>query len=464
MKKRIFLITCTFSLSFITMGILSLFSVKKLYTYIDYSNLMDHSGFVIEKIYSIEQGIRDLDRTERGYTVTKDTMFQRLANTAIDTLYKSVAELKSLTLENAKLQRNIVLLNATIANRIYALRFNMNYVDTCDPAKVAKHFYDSRSMMLECAKLLKSIHDAEDILKEERYKEEQFYEKITTNSITWLLVIFFCITVLLFFQLAKELKGRIHYQEELQARVVDLQRSHGELQEIAYAASHDLQEPLRKIQVFSNMLIYFKNDRSVDEYLENLKKINNSAKRMQSLITDLMSLTSLTKIDEAKKEINLNRMLKFIISNMEERIAEKSGAVVVKLLPIISGYENQLKILFNALLDNALKFSRKGISPVITISCDIVLGHELNDINVSMEHKKFHCICVSDNGIGFEKQFIAKMFQIFQRLHHVEDGYDGKGIGLAICRRVMANHEGYILASGAPDIGATFKLFFPLEG
>ena len=123
-----------------------------------------------------------------------------------------------------------------------------------------------------------------------------------------------------------------------------------------------------------------------------------------------------------------------------------------------------MKILFTALLDNSLKFTREGVKPVIGLSCEIITGHELSEINPNLLHKKFYRITVSDNGIGFDNKFMDKIFQVFQRLHPQQSEYDGKGIGLAICQRIMANHEGYILGHGAPDMGAKFKLFFPVEG
>ena len=184
---------------------------------------------------------------------------------------------------------------------------------------------------------------------------------------------------------------------------------------------------------------------------------------MQVLISDLMALTNLANTDEPKTSIDLNRMLQYIIVDFESKIAEKEASVQIQELPEIRGYDNQLKILFNALLDNSLKFTRKGVHPVISICCDLMSGHELSTVNPNLLHKKFYRITCSDNGIGFDNQFINKIFRIFQRLHTQESAYEGKGIGLAICQRIMANHEGYIIAHGETGLGAQFKLFFPVE-
>ena len=463
MKKRLLLIAVAFSVSFVLMGILSLFSIQRLNMYINYSDLMDHSGFVMEKIYDAEKGIRDIDRSERGYMITKDTMYIRFLNNSVDSLRHSIAALRNLTKDNADLQKNITSLNAAVALRVNAARENIHYTDTAAESSPSHFYYDSRQLMLNCSNILHTIHQSESELKATRYKEEYFYEQLTTSSIRWLLIIFCIVTLFLFIILIKELRGRMHFQDELQAKVIDLRRSHSELQEIAYVASHDLQEPLRKIQVFSNMLLYVRSAKNENNYQENLERINNAAMRMQSLIKDLMSLTSLTKIDEARTNIDLNRTLQFIVMDMEQKIREKDAMVEIKLLPPVNGYEQQLKILFNQILDNSLKFSRNGIKTIITVSHDVINGHELESINPNLLNKKFNRITISDNGIGFDQQFITKMFGIFQQLHQQEAGFEGKGIGLALCLRIMANHEGYITAQGEPDMGAKFKLYFPVE-
>ncbi len=317
--------------------------------------------------------------------------------------------------------------------------------------------------MLECSRQLRAMRLSENKLLAERSRGQQFYQALTTSTLKYLLVIFCIITLILFSIMIKELRERIRYQEELQAKVIDLRRSHNELQEIAFAASHDLQEPLRKIQVFSNMLLYKNVDGLKDENRVTLERINTSANRMQVLISDLNALTSLTKIDGAKESVDLGVVCQYILFDLEEQVKEMGANVEVYALPVIKGYRNQLTILFRALLDNSLKFTREGIKPVITISYEIINGHELEEINPNLMNRKFYRIICSDNGIGFDNQFISKIFQIFQRLHPQQSKYDGKGIGLAICQRIMANHEGYIMAHGQPQMGAKFKLFFPVE-
>ena len=463
MKKRLLLIIITFSVSFISMVALSLFSMERFTTFTKYSDLVDHTNVVITRLYKMELHIRDIDRSERGYMITNDTMYLRFLNNAVDSIYSSISALGIITADNPKQQHNISLLKISAALRIAAARENIAYVDTAAKAGPSKYYFDSRQLMIECSRVLKTIHDEENMLLKERFKEEQIYQKLTTTTLQYLLVVFCIITLILFSIMIKEFRGRMRFQEELQAKVIDLKRSHNELQEIAYAASHDLQEPLRKIQVFSDMLLYQKEGTTDQDNKEVTGRINISANRMQLLISDLMALTSLTSTDERKTTIDLNRMLHYILIDIDDKIKAKVASVEVQPLVVIKGYDNQLKILFKALLDNSLKFTREGVKPVIIISCDVMNGHELSAINPNLLHKKFYRITCSDNGIGFDNQFISKIFKIFQRLHTQESEYSGKGIGLAICQRIMANHEGYILAHGEPGMGAQFKLFFPIE-
>ncbi|NDC41388.1 MAG: hypothetical protein EBZ77_07550 [Chitinophagia bacterium] len=464
MKKRLGLIIVTFILSLLLMGALSLSSVKRLTTYISYSNQMDRANMVLMRMYDVEKDMRDIDRTERGYMLMHDTLFIRLINLSVSNVRTHLDSLEWETRDDEEIQKKIRLIRANTALRIDALHRNLYFADTSVVIHRPVNYHETRSIMTEIAYLLRDMHNKQVKLRAERWREEQFYESITTPSITWLLVVFCAATCLLFGLLIREFIARNHYQDELQAKIADLSRSHTELEEIAYVASHDLQEPLRKIQVFCNMLQYKNADISSPVYADNLRRISAAANRMQALITDLMKLTSLTKTGQVPEVCDLNRMLYFVVQDLDEELTATGGKIDLKLLPDTNGYPDQLRILFREILQNALKFRHSERAPEIVVSCTTVSGDELSEVNSNLRHKKFFRIEVTDNGIGFDSQFTAKMFQIFQRLHHNESGYDGKGIGLAICQRIMANHDGYILAEGKPGVGATFKLFFPTEG
>lgn len=461
MKKRLLAITFAFCISFVAMVALSLYSMQRFTTFASYSDQVNHSNSVIICLSKAEISLRDIDRTERGYMLTQDTMYVRFMNNAVDSINKAILQLQQMVADNEQQQKSITLLKGNVAIRIAALRDNISYVDTAKSTAPSKYYFDSRQLMIECSRMLRAIKLEENILLKERFEIKQFYQQLANRTLIFLLCVFCLVTLVLFIFMIRELRTRMIFQEELQAKVMDLKRSHSELEEIAYAASHDLQEPLRKIQVFSNMLI-LGNTVADEKAKETLHRINSSAGRMQVLITDLISLTNLTKIDELRSPADLGRVMEYVLIDTDEVIKEKNALVEVLPLPVIDGYYNQLKILFKALLDNSLKFTRDGVRPIINISTEIVSGDELAEVNPNLKHRRFYRITFSDNGIGFDNIFIKKIFRIFQRLHNHDAAYEGKGIGLAICQRILANHEGYILASGIPNVGAQFKLYFPL--
>jgi signal transduction histidine kinase len=462
MKKRLLTIVIAFAASFILMVVLSLFSLARFEMYTDYTNQVEQTNQVITALYRTEVNLKDLDRAERGYTVTRDTSHANFLNATIDSLRPALAALEALTKGNDRQSRNMAMLKSNIALRITYARQNMEYIDTAQSMEPSPYFFEGRKVMRDAAAIIRVMHENQKIALDERFKNQKDYQQLTSHSLRYILVIFCILTLLLFVLLTQALRGRLRFQKELQARITELDRSHGELGEIAYAASHDLQEPLRKIQVFSNMLS--RQPRTEGDTRDKLERINTAAEQLQELIAALMSLTTLNKESEPKTNVDLNGVLNAVVTEMSEQIAAAHATVNIKPLPRIEGFRDQLQMLFTALLDNALKFSREGVAPVITVFYDLTDGSELADINADLANRKFHRVTCEDNGIGFDNKFSDKLFRLYQTLHNPNEGYKGKGTGLAISRRIMSNHDGYIIARGAPDQGAKFKLFFPVEG
>jgi signal transduction histidine kinase len=463
MKKRLRLIIILFSISFVVMAGLSFFSVDKFSSLINYSTLVDHSNKVIQELYKVEGVSKDLDRAERGYMLTHDTMYQRLLYTSIHRLNPLIDSLRLLTKDNTSEQNNLILIKSAIALRLNNIRDNMAYMDTAKTSVISPYYYHGRESMKECMSALNTMYNEESLLLGERVENKIIYQKITSSTLRYILLFFCTITIILFILMIRELKRRVAFQDELNNKLTDLERSHSELEQIAYAASHDLQEPLRKIQVFINRLLYLKKEHIDEESRDTMMRITAAAVRMQDLIEDLVNLTSLTQQQTERQAVDLNKILKHALSELSEKSEQKNAIINQEVLPTITGYPNQLQILFKALLDNSLKFTREDVQPIISVRSDIVSGEELTDINPKHSEQKFYRITISDNGIGFDNKFTHKMFQIFQRLHNQHSEFHGKGVGLALSQRVMANHNGHILAYGHSDVGATFKLFFPIE-
>lgn len=232
--------------------------------------------------------------------------------------------------------------------------------------------------------------------------------------------------------------------------------SNEELSQYAYVASHDLQEPLRKIQVYSDMLI--KQKSTSEENKPVVTKIVQSAERMTLLIKDLLNFSRLTKAEESTASVDLNETLKDIVKDFELLISEKKATLNVGKLPKVAGVGLQMNQLFYNLISNSLKFTNPDVPPEINIEASELTGEKLSQyINKVIAGKTYYHITVKDNGIGFETKHADQIFEVFKRLHG-KDVYPGSGIGLALCKRIVNNHSGVLFTESEPGIGTTFHI------
>ena len=464
MKRKLRLIIIAFAVSFVIMAALSMYSLQQFSALTNYSNQVDHTNRVITQLYRLESLIKELDIKEQEYMLNKDSNYIASIYRTIGFMPPVIENVEALVQGNEIQRQTLIILKSSISLRISDLKDNLSYIDSTKSSTASRHYYKGRIREVESVKHIADMLKRENSILQEKFDSKKYYEQITTNTMIYLLLVFGLVTTALFLVMVKELKIRLAYQEELQIKVADLTRSHAELEQIAFAASHDLQEPLRKIRVFGNRLSLLKTDEaSADEANDIIARINAAAARMQELIDDMVNLTSLIKEEGEKETVDLNHTLKHVLTDMEDKVKSSNAVIHREVLPELVGYPRQFYILLKSLLDNSLKFTREGVDPIIAIRADKTMGDELMHVDRELASKQFYRITVSDNGIGFDNKFISKMFRIFQRLHNQESEYEGKGIGLAICQRIMVNHKGYIIANGHPDVGATFKLFFPVE-
>jgi PAS domain S-box-containing protein len=232
------------------------------------------------------------------------------------------------------------------------------------------------------------------------------------------------------------------------AYAAQLERSNRELEEFAFVASHDLQEPLRKIQAFGERIVIMNKDKLDDESEDYLLRLSRAAERMRSMIQDLLSLSRVTTHGVPFERLNLNRLVEEVLSDLELQVEQSGGVVEVENLPAIQGDPTQIRQLFQNLIGNALKFHRPGVPPHVRLYAESPPG-EQNAI-----------IYVKDNGIGFDQQYLERIFLPFQRLHGRGE-YEGSGIGLAVCRKIADRHGGSITATSQPDQGTTFIISLP---
>jgi len=237
-----------------------------------------------------------------------------------------------------------------------------------------------------------------------------------------------------------------------------LEKSNHELEQFAYIASHDLQEPLRKIQTFADMVKEHLDDSELTEKYFN--KIYSSAKRMSSLINDVLNYSRLTKTGEQFQKTDLNKVLKDVLSDYELLIEQKQATVTYSDLPTIKGIPLQLHQLFANLISNSLKFS--DTNPAIKIIATMLLPSEMANYPQLQPGSEYVKLVFTDNGIGFEQQYAEQIFIIFQRLNNLRN-YSGTGIGLALCKKIVDHHDGIITAKSAPGAGAAFTIILPLN-
>ncbi len=248
---------------------------------------------------------------------------------------------------------------------------------------------------------------------------------------------------------------------EMERLVSELTRSNKHLEEFAYAASHDLKEPIRKIHTFADRLkprlAAYMNEEEQNMY----ERMQNAAYRMQQLVEDLLEYSYISSTSDSKKPTDLNEKLQLAINDLEISIEDKKAKIKSDKLPVIFANGRQMQQLFLNLLSNSIKYSKPNVPPEITITTKEVRAGDYKEFGVTGDANTiYHLIEIKDNGIGFDKEESEKIFAMFHRLHGRSD-YSGTGIGLSIVRRVIENHEGYIWAEGISGEGSTFKFLLP---
>ncbi|MCU7552033.1 PAS domain S-box protein [Chitinophagaceae bacterium LB-8] len=249
-------------------------------------------------------------------------------------------------------------------------------------------------------------------------------------------------------------------EKELREKNLALQQSNEELASFNYIASHDLQEPLRKIQTFGNFLEETETGLT-DQGKSSLKRMQMAAARMRTLINDLLAFSRVSMVKEEMEQVDLNEVLEQAKSSLRTALNEKGARIDGCELPKVQGVSFQLQQLFENIIGNAVKYCEPGQTPVVTITTKEVSTEQAEALGL-LPGWTYHCISLQDNGIGFEQQYADKIFELFQRLH-TKSEYPGTGLGLAICKKIVQNHGGHIQAVSNPGDGAVFEIFLPAE-
>lgn len=262
-----------------------------------------------------------------------------------------------------------------------------------------------------------------------------------------------------FAKVTRDLTERKEAEESLKAFATQLQQSNQQLEQFASVASHDLQEPLRKIQAFGDRLQKHCGEALDDQGREYLARMQKAAARMRTLINDLLAFARLTTKAKPLTGVNLAQVAQEVVSDLEERIRETGGRVEVGNLPTVNADPTQMRQLLLNLISNGLKFHRPGEPPLVKVEGKILAAPD----RPFPDYRRGGPLCeitVQDNGIGFDEKYLDRIFEVFQRLH-ARGEYEGTGIGLAICRKIVERHGGCITAKSSPGQGATFIVTLP---
>lgn len=247
---------------------------------------------------------------------------------------------------------------------------------------------------------------------------------------------------------------------QLLENIASLEQANQDLDRFAFLASHDLQEPLRKIRMFSDRLALKYNEKMDDDGKTNIQRIHKAAERMQNLITDILTFSKISVDAPSFVNCDMNTLLEEVLIDLDEELKTKNGKVLIDKLPALSVNPRLIKPLFHNLIGNALKYSKKDTNPIVKITSEV--SAQLNGKANQSTSPKYCRIFIQDNGIGFDQKYAEEIFGMFKRLHHNSE-FQGTGIGLALCKKIVEQHQGFISARSKINEGSTFIISLPIQ-
>ena len=420
-------------------------------------------GQDIERVRHTYEVINSLDRTlslttdsqagVRGFVVTGDSAFLTIHQAAILSLPGQLNRLRSLMSDNKVQIQRVAKLGELIGSKL-----------TVAQLRIPSLIREDNRRMDAIRQHIAIMTDTERSLMEVRNRQASRSFRNTLILILGLSLLTFVALVISYRQLRQELVRRQEtedqlrgYELRLREQIRQLEASNEELERFAFVASHDLQEPLRKIQSFATLVTNRYDAMFSVESQSFMDKIVHSAERMSTLIKDLLNFSRMSSNREDFKLVSLSSIVQRILDDQELRIKGLNVRVEVGPLPTIEGVPSQLEHLFANLISNALKFLRPDALPLLRIQAKPIDGRAYAEL---IADRRYVEITVEDNGIGFDEKYLDHIFEVFQRLHGKSE-FEGTGIGLAICKRVVVYHQGFITAHSQPNHGTTFVVVLP---
>ena len=456
-------------------------------TYISRSTVTDlkdlqeditHTVKIVRVLEETHVSLLKAESGQRGFLLTQDENYLTHYKNAVKTIESLLVESEKLSPKINEQVNAISKLRVLITAKLLELDFTVKQAQNEQFTQAIRRVETDQGRMLydEIHTLFEQIKSAENKIADEQVRTLQVATQVSGRnlaisfftSILLVLGLFFLAKLNIRNQQMRELEMASQNEKlslaveertkELSLFSDELSRSNRELEDFAFVASHDLQEPLRKIMAFGDRL-ETQSDNLSEKQRDFLQRMRSAANRMSVLISDLLEFSRVTTRGRDFQEVDLNLIVANCVEDLNVLIEETKVSLDIAPLPTITADPTQMQQLLFNLLANAIKFSKKEVNPIVHISVQNVSQPDSVEVEGLDD---WQCISITDNGIGFEQEYAEKIFAPFQRLHS-RDSFKGTGIGLAICRRIVERHNGIIKAEGKVDEGATFTVSLPAQ-
>ena len=434
--------------------------VISFYSYFQYgkdTERVKHTYEVISSLDNVLSMMKDVQAGARGFMMTRDSSFLAPYQAATASLPAQLNRLRSLASDSKVQIQRVDKLDQLIQSKLAVTQFR-------ESGRNLSLMRQSKQRMDAIRQHVAVMIDTERSLMEVRNRQADRSFRNTLILIFGMSLLTFLALAVSYRQLKRELARRQEtenqlrdYEVRLREQIRQLEASNEELERFAFVASHDLQEPLRKIQSFATLVTDRYGNLFNAESQVFMSKIIHSAERMSKLIKDLLNFSRMSTNREDMKPVSVETIVQRILDDQELRIKGLNVRVEIGPLPVVNGVSSQLEHLFANLISNALKFLRPDVQPLLRIQARPIDGNAYPEL---IEGRPYHEITVEDNGIGFDEKYLDHIFKVFQRLHGKSE-FEGTGIGLAICKRVVVYHHGLITARSQPNQGTTFVVILP---
>lgn len=458
--KRIFLLSAVVLLG------LSVLLYQQIHSLLASQDQLNRANLLKLKLEQLLGSLIDTETAQRGFLLSGDSLFLGPYYGAYERSKKLLGEIRDLTGENEKPAYNALQTFVAVRFGTFTHLFSQFADPALTPALRQMHLRRTKAVMDSIRYYVQGIEAKVDAAHRHREQENRKYNFLTPFYAVLLMV--FAVAILVFSY--ERILGHLKRTQKLLYRLKKLNNklkhknhqlalSNKELDSFTYIASHDLKEPLRKILTYTSMIEQGGGAAMYSNNQLHFEKIKFAADRMQNLLNDLLYYSHTSSSEKKFEAVDLNKIVAEVVQNLDEEIAETGATIRCGQLPEMKGFPFQIKQLLENLLSNSLKYRQEAVRPEISISGEIV-----SESSMTLPHHKVSSrylkISYRDNGLGFDQSYAERIFRLFQRLHSSGD-YEGTGIGLTICKKVVDNHNGAIRAISEVNKGTTFEIYFP---